>query len=103
MANFEDIFEEDDNELKNINFDELLDEKKVSFGQLGILDHLIECAVLSQGEYQKIKSEYEEYTEAEASACISMLKENMPLTDCRDQFIKMCKDGVFKDENDCKN
>ncbi|QDP63170.1 MAG: hypothetical protein Unbinned5930contig1000_13 [Prokaryotic dsDNA virus sp.] len=101
MDNFEDIFEEDDNSLKEINFDELLEGNKATIGQLGMLDHLIDCAMLTEGERQKIKSEYEEYSEAEASACISMLKENLPINDCRDQFIKMCKDGVFKEQGDC--
>jgi len=83
---------------KEIDFDYLFSgEEKISFSQAGMIEDLLEKNLnITDTERETITKEYEGYSEEYASKQISYLKEQLPIKDCRDQFKKMCKDGVFK-------
>ena len=83
-----------------IDYDDLFSgPNKVTFGQLAMLEHLLYTVKgLNTYELNKIESEMDNYTEEKATEIINYLKEFVPILDCRKQFEKMCRDGVFKPE-----
>ena len=92
----EDIFE--NNDSKEIDYDDLFSgEAKVTYGQLGMIEHLLYTARgLDSYKQKQIEQEMDNYTEEKATEIINYLKQHIPILDCRKQFEKMCRDGVFK-------
>ena len=67
---------------------------------MSMIEHLCDTAKgLDDSVRRMILKEYQDYTEEEATTEIKYLKEFIPITDCRKQFEKMCRDGVFKINN----
>tara|TARA_R100001530_G_scaffold136314_2_gene116376 strand:+ start:1621 stop:1890 length:270 start_codon:yes stop_codon:yes gene_type:complete len=83
---------------QEIDFDYLFSgEEKISFSQMSIIEDLLDKNLnIIDTERHTILQEYKTYSKEYAGKQISYLKRSLPLTDCRDQFKKMCKDGVFK-------
>lgn len=82
---------------KDIDFNHLFSgPDKITGGQEAMIEHLLETARgLDETKRRMIGQEYRNYTEEQATEEIRYLKEYIPIRDCRDQFKKMCKDGVF--------